>query len=266
MVDEYLIHPQAKPFSFPGREIGCLLVHGFTGSPPELRSLGDHLAARGWAVEAPLLKGHGTSVADLASTTWRDWLGSARDGLDRLRSQQVRDVYLIGMSMGGLLCLYLANTVEGVSGVVTLNTPVWLRDRRTNFARLLRLVNQLNPRWFAEVVKEGKGEAGAAAADEERFGYDTVSPRAMTEMLDLVREVRLMLGRVKTPALIVQSRSDETAAPKSAEYIYDSLGSGDKQVLWLTEAPHLLFAGREAGRVREAVEKFIVKRTAFGPK
>ncbi|NPV89703.1 MAG: alpha/beta fold hydrolase [Firmicutes bacterium] len=263
MVEEYSVHPQARPYSFPGREVGCLLVHGFTGSPPELRSLGDHLAARGWAVEAPLLKGHGTRVADLANTTWRDWMESAREGLVRLRSQPVRDVFLIGMSMGGLLCLYLADALGDVSGVVTLNTPIWLRDRRTAFAPLLRLVNQVNPRWLAEIPKR-KGEAGAARG--ERFGYDSVHPRAMTEMLGLVREVRRLLGRVKVPVLIVQSHADETAEPKSAGYLYDSLGSADKQVLWLTEAPHLLFEGSEAGMVREAVENFILKRTAPDPK
>jgi carboxylesterase len=259
-----LVHPQAKPFSFPGREIGCLLVHGFTGSPPELRPLGDYLAARGWAVEAPLLKGHGTCMADLVRSTWRDWLDSAREGLDRLRSQPVRDIYLIGFSMGGLLCLYLADTEEDVSGVVTLNTPIWLRDPRTAFTRLLRLANRVNPRWFAELGKKGRGEVGTAEAG--RFAYDTVSPRAMAEMLDLVRQVRRMLGRVKVPALVVQSRADETAVPRSGVYIYDSLGSKDKNVLWLKEAPHLLFLGREAAQVQRVVENFIVIQSAVGQK
>ena len=33
------IQRNAEPFDFPGNQIGCLLIHGFTGSP-EMRPLG----------------------------------------------------------------------------------------------------------------------------------------------------------------------------------------------------------------------------------
>lgn len=256
----HLIHPGAQPYSFSGTDIGCLLVHGFTGSPPELRPLGEHLAALGWAVEAPLLAGHGTDISDLSGKTWQDWLGSVLAGLERLRSQPVRDVYLIGLSMGGLLCLYLSQAVDGVSGVVTLNSPIWLRDRRIGYTQLLRLINSLNPRWFAEVVKDPR-ETPREAADALRFAYHSVSPRAMVELLKLIRQVRRVLGKVEIPVLVVQSRADETVVPKSAEIIYRSIASRDKQLCWLEESPHLWTMGKEAGQVFKAVEKFIVSRS-----
>src|SRR2546427_411191 len=54
-------------FSLPGsRPLGCLLVHGFTGTPEEMRPLGEALAARGFPVYAVRLAGHGTDVADPA--------------------------------------------------------------------------------------------------------------------------------------------------------------------------------------------------------
>src|SRR5436309_331310 len=56
-------------FSLPGsRPLGCLLVHGFTGTPEEMRPLGEALAARGFPVHAVRLAGHGTDVAELART------------------------------------------------------------------------------------------------------------------------------------------------------------------------------------------------------
>ena len=36
-----------EPFFMPGNQIGCLLIHGFTGAPKEMRWLGDHLANEG---------------------------------------------------------------------------------------------------------------------------------------------------------------------------------------------------------------------------
>ena len=67
-----LIQPTAEPFSAParpdltdGRKIGVLVSHGFTGSPASMRPWAESLAERGYAVELPLLPGHGTRWQEL---------------------------------------------------------------------------------------------------------------------------------------------------------------------------------------------------------
>ena len=65
-------------FYFEGGKIGCLLLHGFTGSPLHMRFLGEKLRDAGYTVYAPLLPGHGTSVEDMAKYGWKDWLEAAR--------------------------------------------------------------------------------------------------------------------------------------------------------------------------------------------
>jgi carboxylesterase len=37
-----------EPFLLSGGRIGCLLIHGFTGTPAEMRSLGIHLNQQGY--------------------------------------------------------------------------------------------------------------------------------------------------------------------------------------------------------------------------
>ena len=32
-----------SPFSFEGGPVGCLLIHGFTSAPPEMRPMGEYL-------------------------------------------------------------------------------------------------------------------------------------------------------------------------------------------------------------------------------
>jgi esterase/lipase len=39
-----------NPFTFEGGPVGCLLVHGFSGSPPEMRPMGEFLAGKGLTV------------------------------------------------------------------------------------------------------------------------------------------------------------------------------------------------------------------------
>jgi carboxylesterase len=36
----------AEPFFLPGGKTGCVLVHGFTGSPKEMRMIGDYLNSK----------------------------------------------------------------------------------------------------------------------------------------------------------------------------------------------------------------------------
>ena len=252
------VHPKAQPYYYRGNHIGCLLVHGFTGSPPELRPLGEYLANQGYTVWAPLLAGHGTSVEDLARTKWTDWLNSAAQGLLRLRGESVDRIYLIGLSMGGLLCLLLAAAEEeakqgqasgSVAGVVTLNSPIALRIQKEQIYPFLQRFLSSSPQDYDRVSPE--------AANALRFSYPKMPLRGITNLLRLIREVKTKAAQVKVPALVVQSLADETVRPDSGEFIYQNLGSWDKKLLWLERAPHLLTLGSEKETVFQAVQELI---------
>src|SRR5437763_16437130 len=94
--------------SLPGsRPLGCLLVHGFTGTPEEMRPLAETLAAHGFPVHAVRLAGHGTDVTELARTRWSDWFASVEAGVAHPRATGGR-LAVGGMAMGSLLALHLA--------------------------------------------------------------------------------------------------------------------------------------------------------------
>jgi carboxylesterase len=77
-----------------------------------MRPWGDYLANRGYAVELPLLPGHGTRWQDLNSVDWTDWYAEAEQALDRLLSQC--DAVVVGaLSTGGAVALRLAEERDG---------------------------------------------------------------------------------------------------------------------------------------------------------
>ncbi len=90
-----------------GAGAAVLLVHGFSATPWEMRSLAEHLCARGYACLAVRLPGHGTTPEDLAKRRWEEWLACAADGYDHLAGRFAR-VYAAGLSTGALLLLALA--------------------------------------------------------------------------------------------------------------------------------------------------------------
>ena len=85
---------------------GCLLIHGFTATPWELKKLGKHLFSKNITVYGVLLEGHGTTPQELDKTTWQDWYKSAEEGLDLL-PYLVDNVYVCGQSAGASLAIML---------------------------------------------------------------------------------------------------------------------------------------------------------------
>ena len=93
----------AEPFSSDGGPAGALVLHGFTGSPQSMRGLAQAFAAAGFAVELPLLPGHGKSVEDMARYGWPDWVATADEAYARLAGRCPAGVVVAGLSMGGAL-------------------------------------------------------------------------------------------------------------------------------------------------------------------
>src|SRR5688572_17767016 len=52
---------KTAPFELGSGDDACLLLHGFTGSPWDMRPLGERLSERGYAVRAIRLPGHGST-------------------------------------------------------------------------------------------------------------------------------------------------------------------------------------------------------------
>src|SRR4030065_1391532 len=77
--------PTAEPFLFLGDEIGILLVHGFTGTPKEMRTMGEFFADQGKTVLGIRLPGHATQPEDMRGKRWQDWVQAGEDGYDLLR-------------------------------------------------------------------------------------------------------------------------------------------------------------------------------------
>ncbi len=118
-----MIIPTAEPFFFPGKpgQPGCLLIHGFTGAPKEMRWMGEYLSQQGFPSLGVRLAGHATRPEDMIRSRYTDWMASVEDGYHLLRGVTDR-VYLMGLSMGGILSLLMSTKLD-VAGVVAMSTP-----------------------------------------------------------------------------------------------------------------------------------------------
>ena len=232
MSAQRVLIPSAEPFLLPAGKAACLLLHGFTGTPREMRGLGEYLHVQGFTVLAPRLAGHATQMADLTRMTWRDWLASVEDGWHLLRSAGYGPIVVVGFSLGGALALLFASHFP-VAGVVTLSAPYRLPRHP-----LLPFLRPLSKVW--RYMAKAPSDALDAEAERDNIAYPANPLHGIAEVRDLLAVMREALPQVRVPALVIHARRDRTVPPENATLIVQALGTADKDLVWIERSGHAI--------------------------
>jgi len=236
----------AEPFFLPGGTQGILLIHGFTGSPAEVRLLGEFLHKEGYTVLGPRLCGHGTTVEEMANTKWPQWYSSVEDAYHILRAVCSK-ITVIGLSMGGLLAFKIA-TDYPVDKIISLSTPIFITDKRLDMLPVYRMFRDFVPK---------KRKKYADVHPKYKICYDATPLSSIGSLVELIEQVQKLLPNIKDKLLIIQGRNDHTVQPRSAEYIYDHVGSLEKQLIWLDKSGHVITLDIEREEVFKQIVAFL---------
>jgi len=242
-------HLDPAPFFLEGGPVGALLIHGFTGSPPEMRLIGDTLHRRGITVSGPLLPGHGTSVEDMNRCRWTDWTGHVEKALGKLQAS-CEIVFVGGLSMGSVLTLYLAARHPKLRGAIAYSPAVWPADRLIYLAPVLKYLIPKRPK------SEGS-DLTDPEADLRLWSYEQYPTFAAHEFLKLLHRARRLLPQVTCPLLIVHSTLDQSIHPTSARRTHERVGSPDKEWVTLHNSGHCITVDSEWETVAEKTHAFI---------
>jgi carboxylesterase len=242
------------PFHFPGqRHVGVLLIHGWSGSPAEMRGMGQYLAAHGATVRGLRLPGHGTRPEDLFRTRWQDWAAACGQALADLR-RDCDQVAVAGLSMGGLLTLYSAATHRPpVAAAVAMGAPVYFRDWRVSALPVLKRV----VRWHTK----GPSDIRDRDALARLWHYPRLPTHSIHQMSVLAAQVRRVLPQLRAPLLVMQGRHDKAIDPGCAAYIAAHTGSAEKQVIYWENSGHAITEDHEREAVWAAAWDFIREHT-----
>jgi carboxylesterase len=236
-------HPwvDPSPFAFIGGPVGILLIHGFTGAPPEMRLLGEFLAAQGYTVLGPLLPGHGTEPADLNRVQWRDWTLAVEAAYVDLASR-TEQVVVGGLSMGGLLALHLgaAAPQDKLRGLMLFAPGLRVMDWRLPLSTIARHIRPILPRDPA-----APSDLADPEAEQRLWHYDAYPVGGASQLWYLQRAVRRQLKRVTAPILLLQGRRDSAVRTDSPQAVLDHVGSTDKELIWLENSGHVLLVDIE---------------------
>jgi carboxylesterase len=235
--------------------LGCLLVHGFTGTPGEMRPLGDALAARGFPVLGVRLAGHGTDPYDLAQTRWRDWYRSVEDGAARLLGTSPR-LAVAGMSMGSLLALHLAvSRPDAVTALVLCGTALRLTDPRARWLELAGWAPWITRRWM--LSKTGGRDIADPVMRASSSSYVAMPLASVIELVRLQRVVRGELSRVVQPALLLHGRHDHSVPVSQLDELRNGLGSTQIETHVLEQSWHVITTDVERAEVGRMAADFL---------
>jgi carboxylesterase len=235
-VSDFYSEPKHRPFALDSGatsgKIGALLIHGFPGTPAEMRPLGEQLAAAGWAAYGPLLPGFGPHIPTLGQQTRYDWLAALRPQWQQIQERHETAV-LIGFSMGGALAINLA--AEMPPDFLVLLAPFW------RFAgwqgKLLPIAKHFQKTFYPFAQADFGDTAVRRQLAELMPGADLDDPTVQTRIrqevqlptkaIDEVRQLGQSSGKLASsiycPTLLLQGSQDSVVLPRFSRQLITRL-------------------------------------------
>jgi len=241
----------AEPFYAENGNIGVLVSHGFTGNPQSMRYLAEGLASAGFTVALPRLRGHGTTAADMATSTASDWIADLEQAGAWLQ-QRCDTLFVTGLSMGGTLTLFMAGQHPDLfKGIIPINAIVFSNNPNLASLAFMSPAPPEVPGVGNDIKAEGVTE----------LAYPVVPVPAVKELFVLMKVADEMLPRIACPALIFVSRDDHVVPPVNAEYIIGKLPNPDKRLVWLENSYHVATLDNDKDLILQQSITFIRKHS-----
>ena len=241
MHDMFYTDPEHQPFLFEAGPSHALLIHGFLGSPRELRPMAHELAAAGVTARGLVLPGFGQDISGLKQVRAEDWLSAARAAWIKTREDASRTT-LIGFSMGGAVALRLAAEAGLAPDQLILLAPHWkFADRRAAILPVAKyVIREFKPfgrvdfdspdmrRMLAEM-------APGADLDDPQVRHQlrnaaTIPTHALNELRRIGVRAATAAPRVTAPTTIVQGLQDTTTLPAYSRVLAARIGADLREI------------------------------------
>jgi carboxylesterase len=241
MNEMFYTDAEHEPFLLEAGSSRALLIHGFLGSPRELRPLARELADAGVTARGVLLPGFGADIARLKQVRAEEWMAAARAAWNEIREGASRAT-LIGFSMGGAVALRLAAETGLAPDQLILLAPHWkFADRRALVLPVAKyMIRELKPfgrvdfdspdmrRMLAELAPD-------ADLDDPRVRHELRNSATIpTSALDQLRRVGVSAAAgassIASPATIVQGLQDTTTLPAYSRLLAARMGADLREI------------------------------------
>lgn len=260
--------PNETQPSGPSRDHAVILLHGLCGSQLEMGSIPKQLKKIGCTVIPLSIDNYSAALTNpRVSPDWEDWCAVVESRVARLK-EEFKTVSICGLSMGATLALAVAARSKELLSVVLLS-PVLQYDGWSVpwYWKLLTVVYDLGVRNWSYKESEPYGIKNyemrrrvASALEKDgvaAVGAASIPARHLRAALRMIDFVRASLPLVRVDTLIIHSIDDETASPRNAEVILQSINAEVRKVIWLGDCYHIITVDNEREIVTNETVMFI---------
>jgi len=225
-----------QPFTWEGdKDICAVLVHGFPGTPSEMRPVAEVLHQLGWSVHGLLLPGFGVEINSLPDKTYTEWLSAVLNAINQY-SKQYSKVILVGFSMGGALSIQ-ASVSTHIDGLLLL-APFWkIEHMLWSFLPAIRLVvpnfkpfSLFKPDWddpdFRNTIHEWMPSANLEDPEVQEQILQFAIPTNMINQIRIAgNHARQSVAHISTPTTVIQGRQDELVKPELTQTLVQQMST-----------------------------------------
>lgn len=230
------------------KQIGVLLIHGFTSFRASLEILIPELEKKDIPWHYPILAGHNTKPEDMEGKTWEDWQDDVESGLKYLLPV-CEQVVIIGLSMGALLALELAEKYPNkIKGLILLSPALKFRNPLTKYTAKITS-------YVKKIPGINRFRFSNFKLAETQKGYSWFPAKSFHQYWLRTQHFDSVLEKINLPTTIIHSKKDRLADPFGAEHIYQKIKSKDKKIFWLNKSGHELLLDVEADEVVKIIMK-----------
>lgn len=261
-------------FFLPGDKNLCFLIHGLTGTAKEMGSIAQSLNKKGFSVACPLMVNHDKSISCLKRTTWEELYHSVRNVFIKY-SNDYENIFVAGLSFGALIGILLAYEFPNKVKALNCFSPTLFFDGWANpRSRFLLPLLYKTPLKYYIYLKEGypygiKNQRLRSRIENfytksdlfdyskvHLYGYPLIPVSSMEQNQLLAKHVMRLLPKVTTPIQLLQAKDDDVTSPKNSYYIYNHVGSLDKEIHFFENSYHIIIADQERDKVAEKTLAF----------
>ena len=217
-------------------------------APQEAKYLAEYLFEKGINVYIPRLRGHGTDPEALKYINAQDWEHDFKLAFTIMR-KTCDKVLIGGFSTGGLLALIHASKFH-VDGVVAINSALRLNNLQVTYVLpALHAFNEMVSHLHAKGVREWIENN----SENNQVNYSKHPLESIVEMEKVMTKADKNLQKI----LIIQGDNDPVVNPKSAQLIYDGVGSKRKKFILIPRDNHIVICKKEDTEVFNSIYRFI---------
>ena len=233
----------------------AILVHGFVGSPFDLKPLAESLAKNDFKVVVPVLPGQlkksfAYDRTKYSPTFFTNWLAEI---IEIETEKNGKKPCLVGFSMGGTISTVVAsqNSIEKLVLIAPFYSLVFADEFVHKSSRILRWVFPLVPKFKKGFINIPEG-------------YDNYECGSYIVSLDVYNYLEILAGiankvapDISVPVLVVGSRNDVVASFDEIKETWNS--NKNAKVLEFPDSNHIMFYDSNRDEIISNVTAFLVE-------